>query len=110
MVQVEMAGPRLPQTYDIIPNDIRDLAGVVLNECITGPSKIGGFATSDLQVMRGWITAEETNLDRPFRASPLILHLCLSFSLERFQLTADIHNFSSDLHRFPHSKPHQRSP
>ena len=69
MIQIDLAGPRLPRTYDIIPDDIRHMADVVLNSCVTGPSKIGGFATSDLQVMNGWITAEETNLDRPFRRS-----------------------------------------
>ena len=71
MIQVDVAGPRLPATFDIAPNSIRAMADEVLNECVKGSSKIGGFATSDLQVMRNWITAEETRLDRPFRTSPL---------------------------------------
>ena len=69
MVQVEIAGPRLPRTFDIAPDDIRIIANQVLNDCVYGPFNIGGFATSDLQVMTNWITAEETRLDRPFRMS-----------------------------------------
>lgn len=69
MVQIDMAGPRLPMTYTFIPDEIHYLANIVLNSCVTGPFEIGGFATSDLQVMSNWITAEETKLDRPFRTS-----------------------------------------
>ncbi|CAF9930722.1 MAG: hypothetical protein ALECFALPRED_004714 [Alectoria fallacina] len=78
MVQVDVAGPRLPRTYDIIPDDIRYLADQVLNSCVNGPFDIGGFATSDLQVMDGWITAEETNLDRPFPTSTAFLTVTLT--------------------------------
>ena len=74
MIQVDVAGPRLPATYNIAPNSIRAMANEVLDECVTGPDKLGGFATSDLQVMSGWITAEETRLDQPFRTSPPPCH------------------------------------
>ena len=83
MVQIDVAGPRLPRTYDISPDEIRHLADVVLNSCVTGPFDVGGFATSDLQVMSGWITAEETKLDRPFRTSHLIIHPSLYLASER---------------------------
>ena len=79
MVQIDLAGPRLPRTYDIIPDDIRHLADEVLNSCVTGPFEVGGFATSDLQVLTNWITAEETVLDRPFRMSRSILHPSMYF-------------------------------
>ena len=82
MIQIDVAGPRLPQTYDFIPDDIRHMADVVLNECVTGPFNVGGFATSDLQVMRNWITAEETILDRRFRTSHLPLPPSLYFASE----------------------------
>ncbi|KAL9132388.1 MAG: hypothetical protein Q9175_006438 [Cornicularia normoerica] len=78
MVQIDLAGPRLPRTYDIIPDDVRHLADVVLNSCVTGPFEVGGFATSDLQVMSGWITAEETKLDRPFPTSTAFLTVTLT--------------------------------
>ncbi|CAF9918428.1 hypothetical protein IMSHALPRED_004304 [Imshaugia aleurites] len=83
MVQIDVAGPRLPRTFDITPNDIRLLADQVLSSCVTGSFEIGGFATSDLQVMDGWITAEETKLDRPFRTSHLTLHPGLYFVSEK---------------------------
>ena len=75
MVQVDVAGPRLPATFNIAPNDIRIIANVALKECVSGPFQVGGFATSDLQVMNNWLTAEETKLDRPFRKSSLTCHL-----------------------------------
>ena len=74
MIQVEVAGPRLPQTFTIAPDDIRHLANEVLEECVYGALYIGGFKTSDLQVMQNWITAGETRLDRPFRMSHLTFH------------------------------------
>ena len=74
MIQIDVAGPRLPQTFSIDPDTIRHMADEVLNECVTGPSATGGFATSDLQVMKNWIVAEETKLDRPFRMSHPTLH------------------------------------
>ena len=80
MIQIDLAGPRLPQTYSFIPDNIRLMADEVLNSCVTGPFEIGGFATSDLQVMNGWITAEETRLDRPFRASHQKPHPGFSFA------------------------------
>lgn len=83
MVQIDVAGPRLPQTFEAIPDDIRHMADQVLTSCVTGPFEIGGFATSDLQVMSGWITAEETKLDRPFRTSHLTHHPGFYFVLER---------------------------
>ena len=87
MVQIEVAGPRLPQTFNIAPDDIRHMANVVLQECVYGAFDIGGFTTSDLQVMTNWIKAEETKLDRPFRMSHLILHSVLSFASERSSIS-----------------------
>lgn len=78
MVQVDVAGPRLPRTFDIAPNDIRNMANEVLDTCVYGAFNNGGFATSNLQVMENWITAEETKLDRPFRMSRLKFHPGLS--------------------------------
>lgn len=76
MVQIDVAGPRLPRTFDFVPDGIHLMADEVLNSCVAGPSEIGGFATSDLQVMNGWLTAEETFLDRPFRMYHPIEHPC----------------------------------
>lgn len=73
MVQVDVAGPRLPGTFDFIPGDIRHMAETVVGECVNGPNKIGGFATSDLQTVNGWITVPETSLDQPYPTSTAFL-------------------------------------
>ena len=78
MVQIDVAGPRVPRTFDIAPDDIRNMANELLEECVYGTLHTGGFATSNLQVMNNWITAEETKLDRPFRMSHLIHYFSLS--------------------------------
>ena len=81
MVQVEIAGPQLPQTFDYNPIEIRRRAFTLLDRCVTGPNKIGGFATSDAGDMQNWLTAPGIRLNQPFRTShveisPLpILHM-----------------------------------
>lgn len=67
MIQVDIAGPRLPSSFSIPPDQIRFIASGAMSECVTGPSEIGGFATSDLGFMSFWITNEETKLEEPFR-------------------------------------------
>ena len=74
MIQIDIAGPRLPQTFSIPPDDIRHMASGVMNECVTGPSEIGGFATSDLEFLTFWITNPENKLEDPFRMSHLSPH------------------------------------
>lgn len=67
MIQVDIAGPRLPSSFSIPPDQIRFIASGVMSECVTGPHEIGGFATSDLEFMSFWITNKETKLEEPFR-------------------------------------------
>ena len=111
MVQVDLAGPRLPQTYKIIPDDVIYMANQVLSSCVTGPFEIGGFATSDLQVMNAWLTAAKASLDLPFRTFRLIpsywLVLCIT---KRREPTANISNFTSNLYRLPHCNNHPKGP
>lgn len=78
MVQVDLAGPRLPQTYNIIPNDVAYMANQVLSSCVTGPFETGGFATSDLQVMDNWLTEPKTSLDGPFPISTAFLTVTIT--------------------------------
>lgn len=79
MIQVDIAGPRLPSSFSIPPDQIRFIASGVMNECVTGPHEIGGFATSDLEFMSFWITNKDTKLEEPFRESHLtpLPSLCL---------------------------------
>lgn len=71
MIQVDIAGPRLPQSFSIPPDQIRFIASGVMDDCVTGPHEIGGFATSDLEFMSFWITNPDTKLEEPFRRSHL---------------------------------------
>ena len=109
MVQVDLAGPRLPQTYTIIPDDVGRMASQVLSSCVTGPFEIGGFATSDLQVMNNWLTREESPFDIRFRTFRLIpscwLGLCID---ERVRPTANILNIISNLYRLSDSYHHPK--
>ena len=77
MVQVDVAGPGLPQTFDFIPDDVRLMANTVMSECVIQSNKIGGFATSDLHAMNDWITAGDTSLNGPYRTSHPIFHSSL---------------------------------
>lgn len=67
MIQVEIAGPRFPKTFEFIPNDIVDMAQQIQSTCVQGASYYGGFLTSDMQVLKGWVTSAESYLDKPFR-------------------------------------------
>jgi len=75
-----MAGPRVPSTFDIAPDEIRDLTAWVFNHCLRGPeATTGGFVTTDMSYMKQWITSEEFAFDSPYRK------YCLrSFAYDRF--------------------------
>ena len=70
MVQVDLAGPRLPQTFSYSPSEIRRMAFNLLDGCVI-PDKVGGFITSDLKDMQNYLTADGIRLNRPFRTSRL---------------------------------------
>lgn len=72
MVQVEVAGPNLPQTIELVPNAIRDMAEWVLNTCAKGADHTGGFLTSDMSAMKDWIVDPKTNLDDSYCKYQLI--------------------------------------
>lgn len=67
MVQVEAAGPRIPQTIEIVPTEIRNMAEQVLEFCTQGTELIGGFLTSDMTAMKNWVVSADTNLDDYYR-------------------------------------------
>ena len=67
MIQIEVAGPRTPQSVELIPNQIRDMAERVLETCTQGTDLYGGFVTSDMTAMKDWITSAETDLDGYYR-------------------------------------------
>lgn len=83
MIQVEMAGPRVPSTFDIAPDGIRDLADWVFSQCVKGDkATTGGFLTTDMSHMRHWITSEDFTFKSPYRRFFLCSFAYVSFSYE----------------------------
>ncbi|KAL9577080.1 MAG: hypothetical protein Q9203_007588, partial [Teloschistes exilis] len=76
MIQIELAGPQLPLTIDLIPNELKSMAAGVLETCTKKPRYVGGFLAGDLGPIRQWISSEPGDLDKPFR-SYSSLHLPL---------------------------------
>ncbi|KAL8938597.1 MAG: hypothetical protein Q9216_003808, partial [Gyalolechia sp. 2 TL-2023] len=64
MVQVELAGERIPPTIRIVPDDIRRVSEYIMDTCVLGEGK-GGFATGNLHDMKGWLASEGGDLSRP---------------------------------------------
>ncbi|KAL9576931.1 MAG: hypothetical protein Q9212_006710 [Teloschistes hypoglaucus] len=70
MVQIELAGPQLPSTIGLIPNDLKSMATGVLETCTKKRDYyIGGFLAGDLGPIRQWISSEQGDLDKPFPPS-----------------------------------------
>ncbi|KAI4089438.1 MAG: hypothetical protein L6R37_008039 [Teloschistes peruensis] len=69
MVQIELAGPQLPLTIDLIPNELKSMAAGVLETCTKKPRYVGGFLAGDLGPIRQWISSEPGDLDKPFPPS-----------------------------------------
>lgn len=70
MIQVELAGPRLPKTFEFVPNNVIDMANRIQGTCVQGISYYGGFLTADFPVLRNWIINAETDLNKAFRKPP----------------------------------------
>ena len=66
-IQVELAGPRLPATFGLAPQDVITMAKRVQSTCVRDTSYYGGFLALDMDVLKNWVVAEETNLDAPYR-------------------------------------------
>ena len=67
-IWVEVAGPATPQTYEAIPNEIRGMAGWVVDECVrSGEMGFGGFATRDISTLTQYVTKPDTKISRAYR-------------------------------------------
>ena len=51
MVSLELSGPASLQTIELRPNDIRGMAGYVIDDCVRAGGGQGGFVTGLLQGM-----------------------------------------------------------
>lgn len=87
MVQIELAGPQLPLTIDLIPNELKSMAAGVLETCTKKPRYVGGFLAGDLGPIRQWISSEPGDLDKPFRS-----YSSLHLPLPKSQASCPLHN------------------
>lgn len=68
MIQIEAAGPALPEFLNIVPNRLIAMANWLLSSCVQGSrSPTGGFITSDMTPLEVYIVAPNINLDRSYR-------------------------------------------
>jgi len=65
-----MAGPHLPATVTLVPQDIIKMAEQVQGGCTKRTSYVGGWITADMSKLKDWVVAEETDLDAPYREMP----------------------------------------
>ena len=75
MIQVEAAGPDVPDYMTIVPDRIVSMAEFVFNTCIKDPKeRTGGFITSDVTILETYVSSRYATLDEPYRelqSSPL---------------------------------------
>lgn len=72
MIQIEAAGPELPESLYIVPNRLIAMANWLLTTCVQDSRPpTGGFITSDLTPMEDYIVAPNINLDRLYRKRSL---------------------------------------
>ena len=83
MVSVELAGPTIPHTMNLIPNDIRGMAGWVIDQCVVDRTGSGGFVTKDLLNLIRYVVDPATDINAPFRMSTLF------FSVTKAALTSN---------------------
>lgn len=68
MIQIEAAGPELPEYINVVPNRLVSMADWVLNTCVRqGRPPTGGFVTSDLTMLERYITAPGIDLNQLYR-------------------------------------------
>ena len=68
MIQIEAAGPELPEIIYIAPDRLVSMADWVLTTCVRSPGgAVGGFITSDLSALEDYITTPGINLDERYR-------------------------------------------
>ena len=63
---MEVAGPNLPPTFSIPPDEIKGMAGYVIQQCVQ--SGTGGFITKNFSNMLDYLMIHEvTTLPRTYR-------------------------------------------
>ena len=77
MVWVEIAGPTQPHTVMLVPDQIRGMAGWVVEQCVAMTAlggKNGGFTTWGLTALVNFVLEPTTRYSSPFyrKASNLL--------------------------------------
>lgn len=68
MIQVEAAGPDLPDFINIVPNRIISMAEWIFNNCVKVPKEhLGGFVTSDVTALEDYVSSGGFSLNKPYR-------------------------------------------
>ena len=68
MIQVEAAGPDLPEVIYIRPDRFVAMAEWVFTSCVQSPGgAIGGFITSDVTALEDYIISPGISLDQRYR-------------------------------------------
>ena len=64
----EGAGPALPTEVEIAPSMFRTMADWVLENCLNQQTgSPGGWFTTDLTLLREYVTGDGVDLDAPYR-------------------------------------------
>ena len=67
-IWVEIAGPATPQIYEAVPNEIRGMAGWVVDQCVDSNGRgYGGFATKDISQLTAYVTEPDTKISQTYR-------------------------------------------
>ena len=70
MITLEQAGPSPhPGLIMLSPDDVRGMAGYVVQKCVTDGGGVGGFVTSGFSNMVDYVLDPNTNLNDPYRES-----------------------------------------
>ena len=84
MISIEISGPTLPQRMTYTPNQIRGMAGHVINKCIVGAG-IGGFVTKDISNVLAYLMSRFYHPYLIYRMHPTLLCItryCLTGAVE----------------------------
>ncbi|KAF6221663.1 hypothetical protein HO133_001631 [Letharia lupina] len=73
-IWIEIAGPATPQIYEAVPNEIREMAGWVIEQCVGGNGRgHGGFATKDISELTAYVTEPDANIGGMYPISSAFL-------------------------------------
>ncbi|KAL9133977.1 MAG: hypothetical protein Q9175_004843 [Cornicularia normoerica] len=62
------AGPATPPIYEAVPDEIRGMAGWVIDQCVgAGGRGYGGFATEDISKLTAYVTEPDTKISGTYR-------------------------------------------